>query len=290
MGEEGVDKKALFQASDELHRLHGFLDVVDAEDGGALEEGNGVQYGGAVEGFVLGAAERLVNHGLAGDADEEGVADVAVGVHAGHQFVVVVDGLAEAEAGVDDDVVEAGGVEAGDTVGEETADVGDHVGVDGVLLHGLGGALDVHHDVGDAALGEEVEHGVVHGAARDVIHDDLTEAADDFPRDAGAEGVDGDGHGGVVFPHQLNRPGEASQLLLLVHEGGAGAGGVGSHVDDAGALLDDLADAADDSGLAEVLAPVVERVGGDVQDAHYEGGSKGKGTIIECDCFHGDAF
>ncbi len=111
---------------------------MDAEDGGAFHQRDGVEDGGAVEGFVRGASERLVNHRLAGDAHEEGIAEVAVGVHAGHQFVVVVQRLAEAEAGVEDDVVEAGGVEAGDAVGEKTAHVGDDIVVDGILLHGLG--------------------------------------------------------------------------------------------------------------------------------------------------------
>ncbi len=129
----------------------------------------------------------------------------------------------------------------------------------------------MHHDVRDAGGGDEIEHAVVQGAARDVVHHDLAEAADDFLRHAGAEGVNGNGHGGVIFPHQLDRPRQAPQFLFLVHERRAGAGGIRPHVDDAGALLDDLSDAPDDLRLAQVLAPVVKGIGGDVEDAHHDG-------------------
>ncbi len=40
--------------------------------------------------------------------------------------------------GIEDGGAKAGGVEAGDAVGEKAAHVGDDIVVDGILLHGLG--------------------------------------------------------------------------------------------------------------------------------------------------------
>ncbi len=72
--------------------------------------------------------------------------------------------------GIEDGGAKAGGVEAGDAVGEKAAHVGDDIVVDGILLHGLGGALNVHHDVRDAGGGDEIEHAVVQSAALHIDH------------------------------------------------------------------------------------------------------------------------
>ena len=48
------------------------------------------------------------------------------------------EGAFHQRARVEDDVIEADGVEAGDAVGEKAAHVGDDIVVDGILLHGLG--------------------------------------------------------------------------------------------------------------------------------------------------------
>lgn len=48
-----------------LNALYGFTNVVDAEDGGTMLEGEGVDDGGTVEGFVGRGVEELPYHALA---------------------------------------------------------------------------------------------------------------------------------------------------------------------------------------------------------------------------------
>ena len=65
-------------------------------------------------------------------------------------------GLAEADARVDPDLVDAGGAAPRAPLGEEGLHLGDHVVVAGVDLHGAGRAPAVHGDPADAELGGHV--------------------------------------------------------------------------------------------------------------------------------------
>ena len=102
----------------------GGTDVVGADDVGAGEDGGCVGGGGGVEtvfhrgcGTVQQDGERWVlgegvgKEAFAGDAGEEGQVELAELVEVGEERVVFVEAFAEAEAGVEDDLVagDAGG-------------------------------------------------------------------------------------------------------------------------------------------------------------------------------------
>jgi hypothetical protein len=96
----------------------GGADVVGADDVGAGEDGGHVSCGGGVEAIFDGwycafkqdrergvLREGVGEEGFAGDADEDGQVELVELGEVGEERVVFVEALAEAEAGVEDDLV-----------------------------------------------------------------------------------------------------------------------------------------------------------------------------------------
>jgi len=196
-------------------------------------------------------------------------------VHVVEQREVVRRGLAEADAGVDPDLGHAGGHGAAGTLDHETVDLGHHVPVVGVGLHGPGLALHVHgHPAGPGGRRHLPQRG------RDVVDEggaDGQGGLGHLPLD----GVDGDADagsagalGGVSVsggPGQgLDDRDDPPQLDLDGDGLGAGPGGFAAHVDDVGALGHHLEPVRHRALEGVVEAAVGEGVRRHVEDAHDE--------------------
>ena len=103
---------------------------MDAEDVGAGLQGEGVEDGGAVEGLGGCDLEQTMDHALAGNAHKQGR-----GGEGGHELaevteedVVLPQGLAEAEARVEDNVRHSLGVEELQALGQIAGNGGEQGG------------------------------------------------------------------------------------------------------------------------------------------------------------------
>ena len=163
-----------------------------------------------------------------------------------HQFVVMLQCFAEAEAGVGYHVGHAHLVQAVDAFGQVQEHLASHVVVVGGLLHGGGRALHVHQHVGHVEARHGAEHLAVHIAARDVVDDVRAFLFHSHAGHAGPEGVDRHGHVGKLPAHHAQAAAQAFHLLFLAHVVGTGTRGIGTHVDHVGALVHQLVEAAAD--------------------------------------------
>ena len=169
--------------------------------------------------------------------------------------------LGEAEAGVDHEAL-GGDAALDDGLGTDAEfgdDLGHHVVVDRAAVHVLAEAAPVHHHEGGAGGGDRGDHRGVREPAADVVDQNRAGGYRLFG-DAGAHGVDGDGDAlGGQAPHDRD---DAAQLLVLVHAGGAGAGGLAPDVDEVGSLRDEVEAVFDGGGGVEPPAAVGEGVNG----------------------------
>ena len=221
--------------------------------------------------------EQLAEEPLAAGRHEHRIAECSEGVEVGQHRPVLLAGLGEAEAGVDDDLLgpDAGGQRLVDLRTQLVDDVLDDVVVLRELLHAVGVAAPVHqHDrhAGRAATwvmrssARPPETSLMSTApassarsatsARIVSTDTVTPCADQA-------GDDGD---------------DAAQLLLGVDAQRTGPGGLAADVDDVGALGDELEPVADGGVGVEPLAAVGEGVGGDVDHPHDAAASRSEQT------------
>src|SRR5581483_8950865 len=172
--------------------LHGGGDVVDPYHRRPVVQGPDHGGQGAVLPLVdgqrcAGGAPDHTDEALAGRADQHRHAGRPDDVgQPGQEGEVVGHRLAEPEPGVGHELVfgDAGLDGGGPPLGQEGADLGHHVVVAGVDLHGGRRALHVHEDVTGAGRGHEREHGRV-APGGDVVDDGGTRL----------EG--GGGHGGI---------------------------------------------------------------------------------------------
>ena len=109
-------------------------------------------------------AERLIDHQqrkfLAQDAEQDRHAEAMEKAQSPDQVEVVLQRLAEPDAGVEPDpfAVDSGGGRALDAVPQRAVNLRNNVVVAGVGLHVLGGPAPVHEDEGGLRTGHELEH------------------------------------------------------------------------------------------------------------------------------------
>ena len=209
--------------------------------------------------------------------------------------------FAEAEAGVDDEVItgEAGGGGGGDALGEAGQDEWeDFIGLkwwEGAPS--LWGSAGVHEDGSALECGTGGGHGWVPGVAADVV-DDLGAGFDGEAGGGGVVGVDGE-DGVRALAEDGGDDGEDAGLFFGGGEGGGvGAGGLAADVEDLGAGVEhgeSLGEGAVGCVLGGVeMAAVGEAVGRDVEDAHDDGsraeweGAGAEAPFVESACGHGD--
>ena len=254
---------------------------VDAEEGGAAAEGDGVENEGAEFGVGEGRSGRsaevgeggkpLGNHGFVGQGHEHGELGEA-GDELGEaveEFVVLVEGFGEAETRVEDDLVGAEGVEEVDFLLEVGGEVVDDVVVAGVFgqLHGGRGAAHVHKNIGDAEGGDGGEHLGVDLTAGDVV-DDVGTGFDGTGGRETLAGVDRDEGVGEVAAEEGDERGEFLGLLVGRQDVGTGTRGHDTEVEDVGTVGKKLPGMGEKGLRCVVSATVVERVGGSVENAH----------------------
>ncbi len=106
------------------------------------------------------AAGDRTEKSLAGSADHDRPPELAQLSQPAQQLEVVLERLAEADPGIDPDPLlgDAAGHRRLDALGEEGADIVDHVVVDGVVLHRARASLHVHQDHAAVALGAKRGH------------------------------------------------------------------------------------------------------------------------------------
>ena len=174
--------------------------------------------------------------------------------------------LAEVEAGVEDDLLGSQADRLGPLgpVAQERGDVGDEIVVVRIGIGDAGPQPDVGGDDGGVVLGRDPEVvGIVE--AGDVVADDRARAA------RGVEhrrppGVDRERHVEAGL-QRLDRGHDPVELLGLV-DLGPGAGLHPADVEQVGAVGDELLGPAHERVEVPGRAPVVERIGGAVQDPH----------------------
>ena len=152
------------------------------------------------------------------------------------QRQVVSDGLAEADAGVDQDLLLGDAVLRREhhALLEEGADVVDDVVVVRLPLHRLRFALHVHEDHRTAGVGDDVDHLRIHPESAHVV-DDRDAGRESPPRDFGLVRVDGQ-HSRGLGPQPLDDREDARQFVFELDSVGAGARGLAADVDDRGAV------------------------------------------------------
>jgi len=233
--------------------------------------------------------EGVGEEALAGGAGEDGQIELADLVEVGQQWVVFIEALAEAEAGVEDDLValDAGGhcrFEAHPQFGEDKGE--DFVWGEGWERGPvLRAASGVHQDGSAAELCACRGHVRVPEVAADVV-DDLCPSFDGVAGGGGVEGVDGEDGCWALLEERFDDGEDAGLFFARGEGGGIGAGGFAANVDDVGGFVEHFFGLFEGPfrgmlGSVEVAA-VREGVRCDVEDAHDEGPStKGEGAGAE---------
>jgi hypothetical protein len=264
----------------------GGADVVDAEDVGSGEDGGyigGLGGDGAglwgdglagVGGVFVEGGDGLAEEAFTGDAAEDGQVELVEVGEVAQEGVVLEAELAEAEAGIENDLVggDAGGVGEREGVAQAGEDEGEDLfgrerREGGPVLRAAAG---VHQDGAALEAADGAGHGWVPEEAADVV-DDLGAGFDGAAGGGGVVGVDGENRGGAVEEDGVYDGKDAGLLLFGRDGGGGGSGGLAAEIEEVRAFVEH-AEGLIDRGLGgKEMAAVGEGVGGDVEDAHDAG-------------------
>ena len=118
----------------------------------------------------------------------------------------------------------------------------------------------MHEDVWDAQRGDGGIHLFVERAAGDVVDHGRAVFLNGPPGDGRAEGVDGDGHIGIIA-HEAAEDGlKPRPLVGLADVVGVGSGGVSADIDECATLVEDSLDTPHYGGFVLLSAAGVEGV------------------------------
>ena len=235
---------------------------------GAFLQRHGVEHGGAVERRRGVAADETVYHALARHAYKHGQLKRKQTLRLTHYLVVLLERLAEAVAGVENDVLRS--------------EVAQALHLSREVLHHLRQRrLHRHQYVGHTELRHGLEHVAFlvyllaydarYAAFRHVVDDVGAELLHTSARHKRAVGVYRHDGVGLLAAHYLKGALQTLGFFLKAHLVGAGACGESAHVDDASALGDYLVGAVGYLSLGLLARSAVERVGRCVQYAHHHG-------------------
>ncbi len=190
-------------------------------------------------------------------------------VKRGKQAVVLADGLGEAEARVDDYVMDTGLTEVIDLEGQVAQNICADIGIVGKLLHRGGCAAGVHEDIRDAEFRHGVAHLRVEGASSYVVDDVDIELADHLPGNVGTESVDRDYGVWDAMADILECSGQTGILLVGGNLIGTWPRGESAYIENVGAVGQH--GRGHSAAAANAPAPGIEAVGGGVDDTHHPG-------------------
>ena len=204
---------------------------MDPDEGRALQNAHDGGDHGALHPLVGGQVQGLADAGLAGGGQQHGIAHAAQPLQVVDDGQVVLIVLAEAHAGVQDDLLvgDTGLLGDGQAVPHVLAEVLQEVAILRLLPV-------VHQAAGHLILGDEVGHLSVILQAPDVV-DQVCARLQGGLHHLALIAVDGHGGVEVLFDH-LDHGDHPVDLLLHADLNMAGAGGLAAHVHDGRALGD----------------------------------------------------
>ena len=214
-----------------------------------------------------GSPEQPAEEALAGHADDHGTADRGELAEPAQQLDVVLDGLAEADAGIEADALLGDPRRDGERepLLEERPDLRHDVVVARILLHRSRLAEHVHEADVCTRLGDDLRQLRVATQRRDVVHE-LGAERESAARDLGLRGVDRERH---LATQPLQHRHDATQLLVDGDALRSRPRRLAADVHDRRALFDHPPGRAGRDVGIEMHAAVRERVRRDVEDAHH---------------------
>ena len=184
---------------------------------------------------------------------------------------VVGRGLAEADAGIEDDPVPRNARRFG--LGEAFFKIRIHfrrqVPVTRIVLHRLGSSADVHEHQRNAELSYGGGEIWVETESGDVVHQ-IGSCGDTGPHHGRLRGIHGEHRLGEMFPNRSQGGNEASRLFLFGDRDRSRSGGLGTEIEDVRSLLGHGESPGDAGGTAHA-ALGEKRILREVEDSHDQG-------------------
>jgi len=212
---------------------------MDTDNGSAVSDAPGDDGGGAENPLVRARlAGDFANEAFSARSDKQGMTELGKGGGIAQQLQIVSGGLAEANAGVQEDSarVDAGLHGLVPPVEKEGRDLGGYVPITGGELHGLGIALHVHENDGEPEAGDKGKHFGIVAAGGNVI-DDVGAGIHGLLANLGVGCVDRDENVETPTDGGDGRNGPAN--LLLRRDGhGPGPGGLTPYIEPIRAGID----------------------------------------------------
>ena len=191
-------------------------------------------------------------------------------VQVGQQPVVLGGCLGEAEAGIDDDIVDAGHPGLLHAFREIGQQIGNYVFILRIILHRGRGAVQMHQHVRQLQPSHRGEHVRVVSPAGYIV-DDMYAQIGAEPGDARTEGVHRYDQVREFFDNGLERFFDAGAFFGFVREIRSWTGGYAAYIENVHAGIYHLLYPFDSSIRAVGTAEAVKRIRRQVQDAHYFG-------------------
>lgn len=234
-----------------------------------MGESKRVEGGGSIESLLVGAVESVADHRFAADPHQERLVEKRGDfVQMIKKGIILFQSLSEAEARVENHILHPLAIERVERAGKMLDEVAEEVVVVGVELHLAGEAAGVSKYVGHIEIGDSVPKRRIELTTTDIV-DDISACLDSFASGERESGVGGDDCLWQLIANQRDSPSESGSLLVLVEHLSSGASRDGSDIDDVAPLIDDFVGAEEYIVGVEVAPPVVERIGGDIENPHH---------------------
>src|SRR6185437_3435082 len=211
---------------------------------------------------------QAADEALARGADQHRITGRREPARAFDQRQVLLGRLAEADAGIDGDVVvgDAGDLGGLPALEQEVAYILDDVAIGRPVVLVLGLAAAVHQHRRHTAPGQQRQHRLIVAQGRYVV-DDAGAGIEAGPRDLGPAGIDR--HHDIALGEFANDPQDAAQLLVDRRGSGARPCRLAADVDDVGALRNETQAIVDGLRRVEAFAAVGKVVRRHIHDRHH---------------------
>ena len=193
---------------------------------------------------------------------------------AGENLIVLPARLAEAQAGIEDELrpVHPGGEGAADGGSKAVSERTPNVPSEGFALHRLGSAARVHQDQRRAVPARDFREARFKTQATDVIQN-IRAGVESLLSNLCLGRINGDGDATQLPPQAADDRQHASKLFLGRDRLRSRPRGLAAHVDPVRSLAGQFHPMLDGTNRVKVLAAIGERIRSDVEHAHDEGAS-----------------